>query len=128
MERLVIKFTTPLGDIGVEPRFGLVAVDNVKPSVEGYVPWGSAISNMQDPTAFTKLYERAKAGDTSVIGEGDGMNDAGFEITATGVHAELNIGMDTYEESLTFAQFDPILTAWQKAWSAALEYRKLHKV
>ena len=117
-----------MGDIGVEPRFGLVSIDNVVLSPEGYAPWGSAISNMQDPTAFSKLYERAKAGDASVIGDGDGMNDAGFEITSTGVRAELNIGMDTYEEDLSFAEFDLILGVWKKAWAAAQEYRKQHNL
>ena len=126
-DNMVKRFEGEFGVIGFDAS-GRIILDRYIGTVDGYNPAMDSIWNIQDPTKFTKLYERVKAGDTSVIGDGDGMNDAGFEITATGVRAELNIGMDTYEEDLTFAEFDPILEAWQNAWTAAQAYRGRSKV
>ena len=66
---------------------------------------------------------QAVTGDQSLIGMNVGMNDQGLEITSTGVHAEINIGMETYEQELTFSEFAPILEAWEKAWAAAQAYK-----
>ena len=83
----------------------------------------SGINATENPTRFSVWFRNAAAGDQSLVGKNDGRNDQGLEITATGVHAEINIGMDTYEQELTFAEFAPILEAWEKAWAAAQAYK-----
>ena len=83
---------------------------------------------MQDPELIAPFIARAKEGDASVVGYYKGMNVAGLEIGDNVLIAELDLPDDSYTDEMTFAQFDPILVAWQKAWAAAQEYRKLHKV
>jgi hypothetical protein len=125
-DNMIERFETSLGVLGYSDT-GRLTADRFPDIDGGFCPVWNGIKAIQDPARFTALYERAIAGDTSVIGEGDGLNDAGLDITATGVLAELDIGMDTYEQELTFEEFAPILAVWQKAWAAAQEYKKTLK-
>ena len=43
----------------------------------------------------------------------------GLIVTRNGVRAELDMPDDSYEQQLTFAEFAPILAAWQAAWNGA---------
>jgi hypothetical protein len=121
-DNMIQRFETELGTLGYGKDGYLTA--GKYPNIDrGFCPVWDGVLAIQDPARFAALYVRAVAGDTSVIGENDGMNDAGLEITATGVYAEINIGMDTYEQELTFEEFAPILAVWQKAWAAAQAYK-----
>jgi hypothetical protein len=122
-DNMIERFETPMGVLGFGED-GRLKADRYPDIDGGFCPVWSGIRAIQNPARFAALYMRAKTGDTSVIGENDGINDAGLEITATGVHAEINIGMETYEQELTFEEFAPILEAWEKAWAAAQAYRK----
>jgi hypothetical protein len=121
-DHMLERFETSFGVLGYDIDACLIA-DRQIPIDRGYCPVLSGMRAIQNPGGFAALYERAVAGDKSVIGMNDGMNDQGLEITATGVHAEINIGMDTYEQELTFEEFAPILEVWQKAWAAAQAYK-----
>jgi hypothetical protein len=121
-DHMIERYSTEIGVLGFD-KTGYLIADRFPDIDRGFCPVWNGIEAIQDPARFADFYERAVAGDTSVIGENDGMNDAGLEITATGVHAEINIGMDTYEQELTFEEFAPILAVWQKAWAAAQAYK-----
>jgi hypothetical protein len=127
-DNMIERFETSMGVLGFGED-GRLKADRYPDIDGGFCPVWSGIRAIQDPARFAALYQRAIAGDTSVIGEDNGIyiNDQGLEITATGVHAEINVGMDTYEQELTFAEFAPILEVWQKAWAAAQEYKKTLK-
>ena len=107
---------------------GTIVVDRYERNEDGYFPFANAIQCLQDPELIAPFIARAKEGDASVVGYYKGMNVAGLEIGDNVLIAELDLPDDSYTDEMTFAQFDPILTAWQKAWAAAQEYRTLHKV
>jgi len=121
-DRMIERFETPWGVLGYD-RDGRLIADRYPDVDRGFCPVWDGIWAIQDPSDFAILYHRAVSGDRSVVGQSNGLNDAGLEITATGVHAEVNVGMETYEQEMTFEEFRPILEAWDKAWAALRAYK-----
>ena len=122
-DHMIERFESPLGILGYDRDAQLLA-SHYPNVIEGFCPVWDGVCAIQNPARFATLYQRLRSGDTSVVGRNDGRNDIGLELTATGVHAEINLGMDTYEQELTFAEFDPILAVWERAWAAAQAYRR----
>lgn len=121
-DNMVERFETPLGVLGFNSNGRLRAAKY--PNVDrGFCPVWDGITATENPSQFAIWFRQAATGDQSLIGKNVGMNDQGLEITATGVHAEINVGMETYEQELTFAEFAPILEVWEKAWAAAQVYK-----
>ena len=122
-DNMIERFETPMGVLGYLDD-GYLLADRFPDIVDGFCPVWNGLRAVQNPARIASLFRRGKGGDLSVIGESDGMNDAGLEITATGVHAEVSPDRwNTYEQELTFAEFEPILEVWEKAWAAAQAYR-----
>ena len=121
-DHMIMRFESLMGTIGYD-NSGYLLVDRYPDIDRGSCPVMFAIDHIQNPAEFGTWFRQAAAGDPSHIGKNDGIDDAGLEITATGVHAEINIGMETYEQELTFAEFAPILEVWEKAWAAAQAYK-----
>lgn len=51
------------------------------------------------------------------------MSDVGFDLTPNCGHAKVNVAMDTFEQKLSCAELDRILSAWQRAWAAVQSYK-----
>ena len=122
----VNSFPAYSGCVGYE-QSGRVVAENLS-QVDDFDPIAQAISQIIDPQALFAAIQSAQQGSKSSVGYIISNNDQGIEVTDVGISAFFNLGDEEFVAEMTFAQFDPILAAWQKAWSAALEYRKLHKV
>lgn len=102
---------------------GTIVVDCYAPTAGKYYPFADAIAAIANPSRFSAMLGLAKSGNQSAIGYYEGVNVAGLEIGDGVLIAELDLPNDTYTDQMTFAEFDPILEAWQKAWAAAQVYR-----
>ena len=122
IDNMMQKFLCPDGVIGVM-KDGSISTDNFPSKIGKYYPFEDAVHCIQDPTKFAPIFRKAMAGDKSTVGHYEGVNVAGLEITETGVRAELDLPDDEYHDELTFAEFAPILEAWEKAWAAAQAYK-----
>ena len=122
----VSSFPAYSGCVGYE-QSGRVVAENLS-QVDDFDPIAQAISQIIAPQALFAAIQSAQQGSKSSVGYIISNNDQGIEVTNAGISAFFNLGDEEFVAEMTFAQFDPILAAWQKAWSAALEYRKLHKV
>jgi hypothetical protein len=109
------------GKIGFEPNGRIVA--SGLSEVDIFDPLAQAIGQIANPSEFFQKIEQAESGDVSVIGFHDGCNDQGIEIEKQGILASFYLGDDEFEVRMTFAEFRPILDAWQKAWAAAQAYK-----
>ncbi len=121
-DHMLERFDTPIGVVGYD-RNGRLLVDHMPDIDRGYCPVMHAIMDCQNPARIAALLEIAKTGSSSVVGEYDGANVAGIEFENGGIRAELNIGAETYEQTMTLDEFEPILAVWQRAWVAAQAHR-----
>lgn len=124
-DHMIERFETSMGVLGYDKNGRLIA-DHFPDVDRGFCPVWDAIMDTQSPERVAQLFARSKAGDASAIGEYDGANASGIEFTDSGICAELNIGAETYEQTMTLQEFEPILDAWQRAWAAAQEHKKAH--
>ncbi len=102
---------------------GTIVVDGYVPTQGDFFPFANAIEEIANPSNFALMFRKAVDGDKTSIGFYEGVNVAGLTITASGVRADLELPNDEYSDELTFAEFAPILAAWEKAWAAAKKYR-----
>ena len=100
---------------------GRIWLDSDRPATPGETPVLTVVSLIQNPEAVSTAVAAALAGelDTPVIAFGE-LGD--LTVTNNGVYAELDMPEDSYEQQLTFAEFAPILAAWQAAWNGAQAY------
>lgn len=118
-DSFVEQFDTGDGVIGYKPD-GSIWVDREGPA--GSAPIFDAIWGVQDPGAVADAVADAQAGGLAAPAEVWG-EVAGIIVEPDGVRAELDLPDDSYTQQLSFAEFAPILSAWQAAWAGAQAHR-----
>lgn len=114
-DSFVEEFDAENGVIGYTPD-GRIWTEEDGPT--GSFPVYDAIGGIKNPAVVAAAVASAEAGTLEAPVESWG-EVAGLIVTRDGVRAELDMPDDSYEQQLTFAEFAPILAAWQAAWNSA---------
>ena len=116
-DTMIEWFDTGDGVIGYRDD-GRFYMDWDRPIDPGDAPVMTVISLVQNPTSVAAAVAAAEAGKLTAPAEAHGeLGD--LVVTRDGVRAELDMPNNSYEQQLTFAEFAPILAAWQAAWNGA---------